>query len=77
MKRLQIILDVWFPCFPNYIYGNGSGPPLFHGWHFKILFAAKNKALKKLYFFKASIVYSEHDGVNLQEEIKKGLIALW
>jgi hypothetical protein len=31
-------------------------------------------ALKKLYFLKAPIVYSEHEGVNLHEEIKKGLI---
>ena len=46
----------------NTIYGIGSNPPGWKGWHFKIRFVARKEPLIQPYFSMAKIAYAEHVG---------------
>jgi hypothetical protein len=48
-------------------YGTGSYPPLWNGWHRKILLTDITPPLRDPYFFIDSIAYSEHVGQNRQD----------
>ena len=61
----------------NNYFETGSNPPPLPGRHFKILLKLNNVPLKKPNLYKASIVYMEHVGVNLQCGLKKGLKHFW
>ncbi len=53
----------------NY-FGTESNPPLFQGWHLKILFSPKTDPLMIPWRPMACLAYSEHVGVNRQTEDK-------
>ena len=49
------------------IYGTGSYPEPPHGWHRKILLIVRYKPFTGPCFFRASMAYCEHVGVNLHD----------
>jgi len=61
----------------NNYFETGSKPPTLPGRHLKILLKPKRQPLKNPNLYKASIVYIEHVGVNLQCDLKKGLKHSW
>ena len=46
----------------NIIYGTGSNPPGWKGWHFKIRLMARKEPLIQPYFSMTPIAYAEHVG---------------